>query len=227
MNEKPVDNAIERRVVAGEVRAKKAESGPTVLAGYAALFNRETVIEGWYPFREVILPGAFTETIKSDDVRGLFNHSPDHVLGRTANGTVRLAEDSLGLGYEIDLNADDPDAVSVGAKVARGDVSQSSFAFQVAEEEWDESEVKAGKLPLRKIKRVSPLFDVSAVTYPAYAETTVSARAEARAKALSASPDPPEPAKVAPVPFVPSKETAARGMVLHQRKLRCRGQHAA
>lgn len=191
-------NTIERRTVSGDVRAKKADDGPTILSGYAALFNRETVIDGWYPFREVILPGAFGETIKSDDVRGLFNHSPDHVLGRTTNGTVRLSEDTLGLQYEIDLNAADPDAVSVGAKVARGDVSQSSFAFQVAEEQWDESEVKAGKLPLRKIIRVAPLYDVSPVTYPAYADTTVSARAEARAKELAPpaevkAPEPPKP----------------------------------
>lgn len=194
MANKPQTNQVERRIVTGDVRAKKADAGPTVLSGYAALFNRETVIEGWFPFREVIQAGAFAETIKTDDVRGLFNHDSNYVLGRTSNGTVRLTEDTIGLQYEIDLNAADPDAMSVGAKVERGDVSQSSFAFQVAEDKWDESEVKLGKLPLRTIIRVAPLYDVSAVTFPAYGDTTVSARAEARAKELTAPEPTAEPA---------------------------------
>jgi HK97 family phage prohead protease len=186
MADKPSTNQIERRTVPGDIRAvKKSATDPTTLSGYAALFGRETVIDGWFPFREVIRAGAFAETIKADDVRCLFNHSADHVLGRTTNGTLRLFEDAIGLHYEVDLNPDDSDALSVGAKVARLDVSQSSFAFQVEEDTWDESEVKLGKLPLRTIIRVSPLFDVSPVTYPAYADSTVSARAEARAKALT------------------------------------------
>src|SRR5512138_3299159 len=139
MSDSPLPSTLERRTVPGDVRAKKSAGGPTTLSGYAALFNHEAVIGGFFPFREVIRPGAFRDTIQTDDVRGLFNHSADHVLGRTSNGTVRLSEDALGLHYEIDLNADDPDAVSIGAKVARGDVSQSSFAFQVEKDDWDES----------------------------------------------------------------------------------------
>ena len=224
MADKPQTHQIERRVVTGDVRAKKADTGPTVLAGYAAVFGRETVIDGWFPFREVIQAGAFEETIKADDVRGLFNHDPNRVLGRTANGTVRLVEDAIGLSYEIDLNAADSEAMSVAAKVERGDVSQSSFAFQVAEDAWDESEVKAGKLPLRTIIRVSPLYDVSPVTYPAYGQTTVSARAEARAKELAAplEPEPgpaaPMPAPVQPETFVADPDSRARELELRRRE---------
>lgn len=226
-------NQIERRVFSGDVRAKRAEAGPTVLSGYAAVFGQETVIDGFWPFREVIQAGAFGETIQTDDVRGLFNHDANHVLGRTSNGTLRLSEDGLGLHYEIDLNAADPDAVSVGAKVERGDVSQSSFAFQVAEDTWDESEVKAGKLPLRTIVRVSPLYDVSPVTFPAYATTTVGARAEARAKELTErtlpTPGDPVPPVVAdPVPPVAVNDAALRQIdyQIAEWELRRRERHA-
>jgi len=184
--ERKTDNVIERRIVTGEVRAKKAEGGPSVLAGYGAVFNRETVIDGWFPFREVILPGAFAEALKDDGILGLWNHDPNYVLGRTGNGTTRLEEDATGLAYEIDVNQADSQAVSVAAKVERGDVHTSSFAFRIDDDgdEWDESEVKDGKLPLRKIKKVARLYDVSPVAMAAYPQTSVSARAEARAKAL-------------------------------------------
>jgi HK97 family phage prohead protease len=229
MDKQPPTNQIERRVVAGEIRAKKTEGGPTVLSGYAAVFNRETVIDGWFPFREVILPGCFAEAIKTDDVRFLFNHNADVVLGRTTNGTLRLSEDSIGLHYENDLNPNDPDAVSVGAKVERGDVSQSSFAFRVDEDEWDESEVKAGKLPLRKIVRVAPLFDASCVTYPAYEATTVSARAEQRAKELTAPPPPTVVDAPVVVPVVEASRTfwADPDSRIREWELRKRERHAA
>lgn len=177
--------ALERRI-AEPFELRQTESG-AVLQGYAAVFNREAVIGSF--FREVILPGAFTEAIKRSDVRALFNHDPNVVLGRTTNQTLKLSEDETGLRYEITLNANDPDAQRVLAKVERGDVSQSSFAFGIESDEdteWDSSEVKKGKLPLRKIRRVSPLYDVSPVTYPAYEETQVNARAIEEADAAKA-----------------------------------------
>lgn len=180
---------IERRVVSRKVEMRDAGEGKRTLDGYGAVFNLETVIGGGtWGFRERILPGAFADSILKDDVRGLFNHDANVVLGRNTNGTLHLEEDGIGLRYVIDLNPDDPDAVRVAAKIQRGDVSQSSFAFSVLEEdgdEWDFTEVKLGKLPLRTIKRAE-LYDVSPVTYPAYPQTSVSARAQH----LGATPDP-------------------------------------
>jgi HK97 family phage prohead protease len=203
------ESAIERRTVAGEVRADATDAGPTTLSGYAAVFDVETVIEGWASFREVIRKGAFADAIKRDDVRGLFNHDPNYVLGRTANGTMRLREDDHGLHYEIDLNPNDPEAVSVGAKVARGDVSQSSFAFQVDAEEW---EYPKGQLPLRSITRVAPLYDASVVTYPAYATTSVSARAFTQAATTG----------VAPRSFAADPASRMREMILRWKDRRSR-----
>jgi len=166
---------IERRFIplaASELRAEGTEK--KTITGYAAKFNTEGVDEFW-GFREMIMPGAFAATIKADDIRGLFNHDPNHVLGRNTNETLRLFENMVGLRMEDDINEDDPDAMSVYAKIKRGDVTGQSFAFMVDGKdgaEWDESEMKDGKMPLRKLHRLK-LFDVGPVTYPFYEETDV------------------------------------------------------
>jgi hypothetical protein len=160
----------------------RADAGGTI-TGYAALYHVETVIAGY--FREQIAPGAFAAALDGeDDVRALFNHDSNLVLGRTKSGTLALSETTKGLRYAIVLNEDDPEALSVRAKIKRGDVSGSSFGFVVLEDDWDESEVKRGKLPLRTIRSVE-LFDVSPVTFPAYPQTSVSARSRGEAADLT------------------------------------------
>lgn len=136
-----------------------------VLAGHAAVFNRQVNILNI--FREEIAPGAFKQTLADGaDVRHLFNHDVNHVLARTKSGTLDLAEDSEGLAFEARLNTDDPEAMSVAAKVERGDVDQSSFAFKPVKDEWD-MEPDDGGIPKRRILEVK-LFDTSTVTFPAY-----------------------------------------------------------
>ncbi len=186
----------ERRVVTGhvELRAGTADGSIGTIEGVASVVGQETVIgSGFWAFREMIMPGAFKDAVKSDDVRALFNHDPNLLLGRTASKTLRIKEDKSGLRYVNDL----PDTATgrdVQTLIKRGDVNGSSFAFTVdqADEEWDESEVKGGKLPLRKILRISKLYDVSPVTYPAYPTTSVSARSRAKAanESVSASKEP-------------------------------------
>jgi len=166
----------ERRVLGRPTELRRgADDAPTSLVGYAAVFNQETVVAGF--FREVIAPGAFTDAIGRDDVRALYNHDPNYVLGRTAAGTLRLAEDATGLRYEIDPPATQW-AADVLVTVGRGDVSGSSFGFEVNTDAWEYPPASSGQLPLRTIRAVT-LYDVSAVTYPAYAETTAEARAKA------------------------------------------------
>jgi HK97 family phage prohead protease len=148
------------------------------LAGYAARYNSTTVIAGL--FEETIAPGAFREAIGRDDVRALWNHDPNVVLGRTKSGTLTLREDSKGLYYEVDLNEADPIAVGVGARVARRDITGSSFHFDLdpADDEWYPP-AKPGGLPRRILRRLG-LQDVSPVTFPAYPEASVQvARADA------------------------------------------------
>jgi HK97 family phage prohead protease len=124
-------------------------------------------------FQEKLAPGAFRHVLGSD-VRALWNHDPAFVLGRTTNGTLRLAEDDKGLRFEIDP----PDtmlAASFMGNIERGDVSQMSFGFAVEKDgqSWDRS-VKPN---LRTITAVSELRDISPVTYPAYPTTEVALRA--------------------------------------------------
>lgn len=177
----------ETRVVVADLEARAgATAGERTLTGYAALYNSETRIGNW--FREVIEPGAFRSAIaRKDDVRALFNHDSNYVLGRTTAGTLRLEDDERGLKYTVTL-PDTQAGRDLWTSVQRGDVSQSSFAFTVDAEEWRDMK---DPMPLRVVKDVH-LFDVSPVTYPAYDETSVSARSQAetlREAARISAPD--------------------------------------
>ena len=158
--------AIERRTAFGSVEFRQ-EDDRLQARGYAAVFNSPSQDLGG--FVEVILPGAFRDVVKTDDVRALWNHDPNHVLGRVGAGTLRLGEDDKGLWYEVDL----PDTTTgrdVATLLARGDVIGSSFGFRVLEDgaEWRVSE--DGR-PLREIRTVARLRDVGPVTFPAYLAT--------------------------------------------------------
>jgi hypothetical protein len=166
----------ETRTVSQPVEVRDLpDTGETRLSGYAAVFNAPTVIGGM--FREVIKPGAFRSAVGRDDVRALYNHDPNFVLGRTIAGTLTIEEDAQGLRYDVAMPGTTW-ARDLMVSVKRGDISQSSFAFRVAKDTWPT--VTRGELPLREIEEVE-LFDVSPVTYPAYEATSVSARAKEQA----------------------------------------------
>lgn len=158
-----------------EIEIRKADSGdkpsPITLRGYAAKFD--VMSENLGGFREQIAPGAFADVLK-DDVRALFNHDANQVLGRTTAGTLRIAQDSTGLYYEVDL-PDTQAARDLATSIYRGDVSQSSFAFRVASngDSWDENE---DGVIVRTITKFARLYDVSPVTYPAYPDATIGMR---------------------------------------------------
>jgi HK97 family phage prohead protease len=169
-------NNRELRLLTG-LKVEKREDGEDyipMITGYAAVFDSETVIGGGeWGFREKIAKGAFSEAIKTSDVRALFNHEEDHVLGRLKAGTLRLMEDERGLKVEIDP-PDTQDARDLIKKMQRGDIDQMSFAFTMEGgiQTWDET----GKMPLRTIDKIGELWDVSVVTYPAYPDTEAAAR---------------------------------------------------
>src|SRR5262249_31979044 len=123
-------------------RDDSGNSGPGTIVGYAAVFysatdpGTEYVLADWSDecVVEQIAPGAFDRALKDqDDVRALFNHNADYVLGRTASGTLRMTEDDKGLRYEADL-PDTTVARDLAAMVERGDINGSSFAFAVEAE---------------------------------------------------------------------------------------------
>ena len=167
---------VEYRIFKSECRAKGDDSKPQI-AGYAAVFNTPTDL-GW--MREKIAPGAFTKAIADkQDVKCLFNHDPNKVLGRTKSGTLELKEDNTGLHYTCDINPKTSIGPEVHAHVMRGDIDQCSFGFIVREEDvaYDDD-----GMATRTIKRAD-LFDVSPVTYPAYPTTSVEARSNTAALA--------------------------------------------
>ena len=144
------------------------------LIGTAAVFDEETIISDL--FLEQIHPRAFDEALsRPDDVRALFNHDPNILLGRTTSGTLKLSTNAKGLQYEIDL-PNTTAARDLHALVMRGDINGSSFGFRVDDDVWTKG--AAGELPLRTVTRAS-LVDVSPVSFPAYTSTTVSARSKA------------------------------------------------
>lgn len=174
----------ERRFISAattNVGTRAADDDAPVVEGSGALFNVEAVIYGM--FREVILPGAFKDSLANDDIRVAFNHSPHFIIGRTSAKTAKVWEDGEGLKYR----AEPPDttwARDMVTSIKRRDITGSSFQFEVEndeDEEWDYSETKKGMLPLRKIKRAK-LWENGPVAYPAYESTTVSARAIGKAE---------------------------------------------
>lgn len=166
--------------VAGSIAAAGEGEAARTLKGYAVVFGMETTIAGC--FIESIAEGAFSACLAArPDVRALFNHVSSEILGRTLSGTLRLAEDAKGLACEIDL----PDTTmgrDLATLVARGDISQMSFGFDVTHDEWIEPNDPAG-LP-RRIIRAAELFDVSPVTFPAYEDTECGFRSRDEARAI-------------------------------------------
>jgi HK97 family phage prohead protease len=157
---------IERRAFDFELRAATEAATPK-MRGHAAVFN-STADLGY--FCEIIEPGAFTKTIANDDIRALWNHNADIVLGRNKSGTLTLSEDETGLATEIDP----PDTQwgrDLQVLMKRGDISQMSIGFYTIGER---SEKRAG-VYYRIITEIQ-LFDVSPVTYPAYEATDISCR---------------------------------------------------
>ena len=144
------------------------------IAGFFAVTGRWSPVYG--DFREQVVPGAFRRVLEGGaDVRALWNHNGDFVLGRTRAGTLRLEEREGGLWGELEPPAAGMLRDLVVGPMARGDVTGASFAFMVRPdgEEWRES---ADGVWERRILEVAELLEVSPVTFPFYPETDVALR---------------------------------------------------
>ncbi len=147
------------------------DNEPLVISGYAAVFNSKTSIGDF--FEEVIEPGAFARTISENgDIRALFNHNWDHVLGRTKNGTLKVEEDNRGLKFEVEL-PNTSLARDLAESLRRGDINQCSFGFYATNDTWD-YEVEPAVRTLNEVE----LYEISVVSIPAYEDTEVSLRSK-------------------------------------------------
>jgi len=190
MEKIPNDQPLERRYFhTSELRAIYDQKPR--LIGHAAVFNQLSDDLGG--FREQIAPGAFAETIKTADIRALWNHDPNFVLGRTKSRTLALEEDHVGL--KIETHPPDTQfARDLMKSIDRGDVDQMSIGFRVMPQ-GDEWKMEDGGL-IRTLRNLA-LYDVSPVTFPAYPQTDVSirARAEEMRSKLGIISKPPEPSE--------------------------------
>lgn len=149
-----------------------SDEGNQDIIGHAAVFDSwSETLGGLFPFKEIIKKGAFEETIKKDDIRALFNHDPNYVLGRNKSGTLELEEDEIGLKVKI-TPPNTSWAKDLVESIRRGDISQMSIGFIVEKDTWGTED----GIDTRTIKKVQ-LFDVSPVTFPAYTQTDVGVRA--------------------------------------------------
>lgn len=130
------------------------------------------IYQVWEGATESVAPGAFRNSI-TQDVRALYNHNDDLVLGRTSAGTFTLEDRADGLWGIIEVNKDDSDAMNAYARVKRGDVSGCSFGFNIKEET---RETKEDGTTHFTITEVDPLYECSLCTFPAYQATHISAR---------------------------------------------------
>lgn len=146
------------------------EDGELYVEGYFSVFNSSYVIMDGVT--ETVAPGAFSDTL-GEDIRALTNHDTTLVLGRSKAGTLALREDSHGLWGSIRINQADTDAMNLYNRVKRGDVDQCSFGFFILAEERRVLENGDVQYVILKVR----LVEVSVVTFPAYEETSVSARA--------------------------------------------------
>jgi len=172
-------NKYEKRGGTLGVETRAADEKRT-LVGYAAVFNSDADIGGWWV--ETLAPGAFAETL-SADIRALVDHNPGRVIGRNKSGTLRLAEDDKGLRVEIDV-PDTTDGNDLWELVGRGDISGMSFGFRVTKQVWDETV----EPPRRTIQAVD-LMEVSAVAWPAYDDTEIGKRSLQEWRSTHEQPD--------------------------------------
>lgn len=160
----------ERYLKMQKVSTRSDESGAPILEGFFVRYG--DVYEVAPGATESIAPGAFTESIHGD-VRALYNHNSDVILGRTSAGTLSLEDRAEGLWGKILINPKDSQAMDAYERIARGDINGCSFGFEI---EKESTEVKDDGSVHWTIEKVNPLYEVSPVVFPAYESTSIHAR---------------------------------------------------
>lgn len=162
---------MEKRTLTLERMQKREENEKIYLEGYFARFNDPyKLCEGWV---ETISPGAFARYLESSgEVKVLWNHNHDLVLGSRANGTLHLEERTDGLYGVVEINQEDRAAMDAYARIARGDVSGCSFGFDCQVDSFYDDDGTYRTV----IREVNPLYEVSPCTFPAYETTSIEAR---------------------------------------------------
>lgn len=151
---------------------RENEKGNPVIEGYFAKFDEYyEVCPGW---KEKISPGAFTKYLQSGgEIKVLWNHNTDIVMGCRSNGTAIFKEDDIGLWGSVEINREDTESMNGLARVKRRDVTKCSFGFDI---ETKEETIDEDGTWIDDIKTIYPLYEVSPCTFPAYESTEIYAR---------------------------------------------------
>jgi HK97 family phage prohead protease len=158
-----------------ELRAENNEAHGDHIVGRPIVYDAKTNL-GW--FDEIIERGAL-DNADLKDVRFLVNHNTDMIpLARSrnnnANSTMQMTVDEQGMAIRVNLDTENnSDAKNLYSAIKRGDITGMSFMFSIDSEEWDDLE---SEHPTRRIKEIGRVLEVSAVTFPAYDATEISAR---------------------------------------------------
>ena len=211
MEKKP----LEQRAYTFEIRAEE-QDGVGILTGRPIVYNQSTDIGGW--FAEVIDSGAL-DGADLTDVRFLVNHDTSKIpLARSrrnnGNSTMQFSLDPEGMRLDwvkLDI-ANNPEAAALYSAVQRGDISGMSFMFSVKGEKWDDLDTD---YPTRHITEIGTVVEVSAVTFPAYQQTSISARGK---EALESAREAVETARKAEAAKVETEAKSADLLELEKAK---------
>ncbi|WP_017726761.1 HK97 family phage prohead protease [Halalkalibacterium ligniniphilum] len=167
-----MDKTEKREILTTKIELREEDDGKRIISGYAVKWEKKSQVLGYFrKFREQFKKGAFTDSLEKDDQRFLWSHDTSKVLGRTKNGTLRLNEDEIGLRFELEIPK-----TTLGndtyESIKRGDVDGVSFGFRMESHEIEEPD---DDLVLRTVTKAK-LLEVSAVAFPAYPDSEVSAR---------------------------------------------------
>lgn len=178
MKTRPKTRSREERIVPVEIERREGDEKPLRIIGHPVVYNRWS--EDLGGFVERVLPGAATKTLGESDIRVLFNHDPNYVLGRNVAGTASFTDGA----QSVRMEAFPPDTPTVRDLVItpmeRGDINQMSFAFRTVRDEWREPADKTNRhgadgLWERDVQEFR-MYDGSIVTFPAYTQTDAAVR---------------------------------------------------
>jgi HK97 family phage prohead protease len=169
-------NELIRRNYDFQIRAEKDEKRGNIIIGRPIVYGSKTDIGGM--FEEVIEKGALKKT-NLEDVRFLVNHDQSKIpLARSRrnskNSTMQLSVDDEGMEIKVELDVENnTEARNLYSAIERGDITGMSFMFGINDEKWEGLDTD---YPTRHILSISTVVEVSAVTFPAYEATSISAR---------------------------------------------------
>lgn len=179
-----------RPLVGSDFTVRADADGPPVFTGHAAVFDSRTAIGNplTWGFYEEVASGSFAKTLNEGDARFLVDHDTSLLVARVSADDLRLSEDAFGLAVEADLDTELSYVRDLARNLEKRRITGMSFGFRVVKDDWttetvSTSDGQEADVEVRTIREVE-LFEVSAVTFPAYDET------DAALRAVSFRPDP-------------------------------------